>query len=143
MSDIELNIPGGGATAALLLELVKGQQAAATELRLQNARLFGGDGQPGAIPTLFAQHQKLAEELNVKLDANKTELVNKIEAVKDDLAAKMTTQKTEIEDEISDLRTDHEDLDKKVSRFGTIGATIQAMLVIGLSAFGIWHKAGH
>jgi hypothetical protein len=139
MSDIDITVPGGGATAALLLELVKGQQAAATELRLQNARLFGGDGQPGAIPTLFANHQKLSE----KLDANKTELVNKIEAAKEELSLNMATQKKEIEDEICDLRTDHEGLEKKVTRYGTIGATVQSMIILAMGALGLWHKAGH
>jgi hypothetical protein len=137
MADIDINVPG--ASAQMLLELIKGQQAAATEIRLQNARLFGGDGQPGAIPTLFAMQQKLTE----KLDTNKDELVAKIETAKDDLSGKMVSQKKEIEDEIDAARKEHSELDKKVSRFGTIGGTLYGVLVVLLSILGIWHKAGH
>jgi hypothetical protein len=134
MADIDINLPGG--TTAMLIELLKGQQASATELRLQNERLFGGNGQPGAIPVLFAAQQKLGEQL----DTNKDLLIAKIDAAKEDLSSKMATQKRDVQLEIKEVRDDHETLDKRVSKLNAIGSTLYTVLILGLSAFGIWHK---
>lgn len=70
--------------SSMIVELIKGQAAAATELRLQNARLFGGDGQPGAIHLIMDQHRAL----DAKLDKQSDTLLDKIETNKNELSAK-------------------------------------------------------
>ena len=125
-------------SSSLLIELVKGQQAAATEMRLQNARLFGGDGQPGAIKYILDQHKELAE----KLDANKHELFTKIELVKTDIGDRMVSQKKDIDSDIKEVRDAGLDTDRKASRAITIGATVNAVFLGALAFLGVYHR-GH
>src|SRR5271163_2044673 len=85
-----INILPADSHGDILVQLIRGQERAATALDIQNKRLFGGDGQAGSIPALFQLQQALA----TKLDSNKDELVDKIEKVKDVLSEKMVVMKT-------------------------------------------------
>ena len=48
----------------ILIKLIEGQAAGQTEMRIQNQRLFGGDGQIGAIPFMQKQHERLEETIS-------------------------------------------------------------------------------
>jgi hypothetical protein len=107
-------------------------------MRLQNARLFGGDGQPGAIKFILDQHKELAE----KLDINKTELLTRIDATKTDLMLTIETKKDATDATIKELAEKHAVLDKKMTRVMTVGATVNAMFIGALGILGIYHR-GH
>ena len=55
----------------LLLNIVSGQAVLATKIDTLNTRLFGGEGQKGAIPLLFEKHEEMTKTIQaVKEDAN-------------------------------------------------------------------------
>jgi hypothetical protein len=135
---------------AALIELIKGQASAATELRLQNARLFGGDGQPGAIRLIMDQHHNLEKkledktnELLDKIEANKQELALKTEKVAETLAEKLEIKTTETDKKFSILQKDHTELDKKVTGWSYVLSVASFLLTAALAVIGIKVKAGH
>jgi hypothetical protein len=124
---------------AALIELIKGQSAAATELRIQNARLFGGDGQSGAMTILFEQHRVLQH----KMEGDKMELMDRIDVAKTELSTKIDTHKKTADEIVSVLRKDHTDLDKKVTGWSYVITAFQFLIMAGLAGVGIKMKAGH
>lgn len=125
----DINIISPDTHGDILVALIKGQERAATELRLQNTRLFGGDGQQGAIPFIVQQHKELVE----KLDKNKDELVEKIEETRTTLTDKIDATKKETDKDIKDLTGKHNKLDKKVNWYsgGLAALGVAATLVTG------------
>ena len=135
---------------AALIELIKGQASAATELRLQNTRLFGGDGQPGAIRLIMDQHHSLEKKLDEKtaelldkIEANKKELSEKTEKVAEALAEKLEGRTTATDKQFSTLRHDHAELDKKVTGWSYVISVGAFLITCALALVGIKVKAGH
>jgi|ERR1700735_422695 hypothetical protein len=121
----------------ILLQLIRGQERAATALELQNRRLFGGDGQTGSIPALFDLQHKLAE----KLDRNKEDLVEKIEGAKKDLQASIDGNKEKTDADIKEVREKAANLDIKVNWFAGGLAALGTAATFVLGAIGIYHRA--
>lgn len=108
----------------------------ATTVELLNTRLFGGDGQKGAIPFILEQHMDLAKQL----DSNKHELIERIEEKKDQLMDKIDKTKQETDADIKVIEEKHESLNGKVNWFaGGIAALGTAATMI-MTWFGIHHK---
>jgi hypothetical protein len=123
----------------ILVQLIRGQERAATALEFQNRRLFGGDGQPGSIPALF----QLQHDLAAKLDANKDALMDKISAAKADLSAEMSVDKQQVDEDIENLECRQQDLEKKINWYGGGIATLGAAATFVLGYLGLRAKAGH
>ncbi len=104
-----------------------------------NTRLFGANGDGGAIHFILEQHRELAG----KLEENKHELLTKIETAKNDLSQKLETRSTEVESKVEDLRKDHTDLDKKVTGWSYVGTALQFLIMAALAAVGLKYKASH
>lgn len=95
-------------------------------LKTMNERLFGGPGQPdgGALHYIMNQHEKLS----TKIDANKQELLDKIE-----------DKKKEMDATVDAIKDDVTKLDGKVNRWsGAIGA-VQFCIATGLTYLGVRH----
>jgi hypothetical protein len=99
----------------------------ATTVDLLNTRLFGGDGQIGAIPYMFEQHKQLTE----KLDGNKEELLEKINIKKDELVEKIEEIKKDTDVDIKEVMDKHDKLNSKVTWYA---GGITALW----SALGLW-----
>jgi hypothetical protein len=76
----------------LLLELVRGQEQAAEALKNQNTRLFGGEGQKGALPYMLEQHENLIK----KIDETRVELAAKVESARLELASTVESTRREL-----------------------------------------------
>jgi len=63
----------------MLMEILTGQSALTTEVKNLNIRLFGADGQKGAIPVLFDRQ----EALGVHIQAVKDEALKAVQETKD------------------------------------------------------------
>lgn len=110
----------------------------ATTVDLLHTRLFGGDGQTGALPYLLEQQK----ELTHKLDNNKQELLNKIEEKKDQLIEKMDVLKKATDDDIRELRSDTRLLERKVNWFAGGIATIGSIATLAMGWFAGFHNKG-
>jgi hypothetical protein len=119
----------------ILVQLIRGQERAATEIKNLNERLFGGNGAPGALPILYEQHRTVAQ----KLDDNKTELLNRIDGVKEDISNKMVAQKEATDKDIEGLEKKHNKLDKKVTWYSGGIAVLGTVLTAALALLGIFH----
>ena len=73
-----------------------------TTVKLLNTRLFGGDGQVGALPNMLQQHEKLTAQL----DTNRQALLDRIDS-----------KKKEIDEDVKALAEKHESLNIKVNWF--------------------------
>jgi hypothetical protein len=111
----------------------------ATTVRIMNERLFGNNGEGGAFHFMQGQH----EILSGKLDANKKELLDKIELAKTDLQDKIDEKKKETDADIKMIRDDQTTLDRKVTRWSGAIGVIQFLITSGLVFAGIKYKAGH
>lgn len=85
-----------------LLKLVEGQASAAEQLRLQNIRLFGGDGQVGALQFLIGQHGDLVKSLN----ETRIELAQKVESTRTELAANVESARKELAQRVESTRVE-------------------------------------
>lgn len=102
----------------------------ATTLRIMNERLFGGPSQPdgGALHFIMNQHAGLRKQL----DANKQELLDKIDA-----------KKAETDADIDGVKQNFQDLDLKVSRWSGAITAIQFLVITGLTWMGVhYHGRG-
>lgn len=101
----------------------------ATTLRIMNERLFGGPGQSdgGALHFIMNQHADLRKQL----DANKQELLDRID-----------TKKAETDKDIDGIKQNFQDLDLKVSRWSGAITAIQFLVITGLTWMGV-HYHGH
>jgi hypothetical protein len=133
----QINILPSDSHGDILVQLIRGQERAATALELQNRRLFGGDGQAGSIPALFDLQQKLA----AKLDDNKEYLVTKIDGAKRDLQVSINGNKAETDGKIEKVSDAQIDLDRKVNRFTTVAATVNTIFIGAMAALGFYHKS--
>ena len=135
----QINILPADTHGDILVQLIRGQERAATALELQNRRLFGGDGQTGSIPALF----KLQQDLSEKLDSNKDALIEKIATVKMELSAEMGVDKIQVDKDIEDLEERHQNLENKINWYGGGIATLGAAATFVLGYLGLHAKAGH
>ena len=124
----QINILPADSHGDILVQLIKGQERAATQIELQNNRLFGGNGQKGSIPALFELQQTLA----TKLDTNKNELVDKIDGFHKTLAGK-----------IDDVEDKHNVLDKKMNWYAGGLAALGSAATLVMGYIGIRVKTGH
>lgn len=94
-----------------------------TTVRIMNQRLFGGDGQMGALPYLNEQHRAIVQ----KLDTNKQELLDRID-----------DKKAETDEDIKTLTEEYNKLDRKVNWFagGITALGTAASFLLG------WHNKG-
>lgn len=121
--------------SATLLELVKGQTRLVALFDSQNERLFGGNGQPGALPTLY-ENQK---ELTRVVSQNKTELMNRIDGAKDELTKSIDVKKEKTDTDIDLCNKANANTEKKVTKVWTIGATAWAILGLIVGILAIYH----
>jgi hypothetical protein len=153
MADIDITVPG--ASAQMLLELIKGQAYAATELRLQNARLFGGDGQEGALSFILKQHDSLIKKIDgtridlaLQVEGTRRELAATVENTRRELAATVENTRRElsaavllrdqaVDTKIDALENKHSKLDAKMNRWTGAIVTIQFICGLGLGWLGI------
>ena len=96
----------------------------ATQLRIMNNRLFGGEGEHGALPFLFEQHKGMQD----KVDTLKTELMDKIEETRQNLTNSIDTKKESIDEEIASVKKETEKVDKKVNWIIGIGTGAGAIV---------------
>jgi hypothetical protein len=122
----QINILPSDSHGDILVQLIRGQERAATALELQNRRLFGGDGQQGSIPLLFQQHKELAA---------------KMDATKDELATKLDDFKTVLTVKIDGVEDKHTALDKKVNWYAGGLAALGTGVTFVLAALGVYHKS--
>lgn len=120
----------------ILVQLIRGQERSATEMRNLTQRLFGGDGQLGAMPYLIEQHK----EVTKKMDDNKTELLDRIDTAKEDLSKKMVAQKEDTDKDIEKIQGKHNKLDKKVTWYSGGIAAIVGLLGLAGALFEIFHR---
>lgn len=97
----------------------------ATTVELLNTRLFGGEGQVGALPYILEKHEDLVQ----KLDVNKKELLDKIEA-----------KKAETDKDIEDIREEHHKLDVKINWFAGGLAALGSAATFVTAWMGLHHK---
>lgn len=97
----------------------------ATTVELLNTRLFGADGQMGALPYILKQH----EDMSAKLDKNKQELLDKIDL-----------KKKEIDTDVDELRKDHNNLNIKVNWFAGGLTALGTAATMVMSWVGLHHK---
>lgn len=83
-----------------LVELIKGQERAAEAMKNQNTRLFGGEGQKGALPYILEQHEALVK----KIDETRIELADKVESARTELAANVESTRKEMATNVESTR---------------------------------------
>lgn len=93
------------------LEVTQSMTRQETLMENMSTRLFGGNGQTGALLFLTEQHSKLAEKIDHKTD----ELDTKIDTKADDK-------------DLKELEDKHDDLSTRVSWYGGIGAAIAFLI---------------
>jgi hypothetical protein len=134
-STTSVNILPSDTHGDILVQLIRGQERAATQLQNLNERLFGANGQTGALPFLVQQHKDVAQ----KLDDTKTELLNRIDTAKEDLSTKMGAQKEATDADIEKVDKKHNKLDKKVTWYAGGIAAIGGLLGVALTLLEIFH----
>jgi hypothetical protein len=134
---VPINILPVDSHGDILVQLIRGQERSATALELQNRRLFGGDGMSGMLPAMIEQTKDLAK----KLDANKDELLDRIEDAKKDLKASIDTNKEKTDADIKEVRDSAADLSIKVNWFAGGLAALGTAATFVLGAIGIYHRA--
>ena len=97
----------------------------ATTVDLLNTRLFGADGQVGALPYILKQH----EEISAKLDRNKQDLLDRIDK-----------KKEEIDADVKDLQEKHNNLNIKVNWFAGGLTALGTAATMVMSWVGLHHK---
>ena len=86
-----------------------------TTVGIMNDRLFGKNGQQGAISYLDDQHKELVGKVESKADGK----------------------------DLRDLSNKHDDLNSKVSWFSGVGATITFLISVVLTYMGIHYPPSH
>ena len=135
----QINIIPADMHGDILVQLIKGQERSATALDLQNKRLFGGEGMPGLLPAILQQHR----DLDVKLDNNKNELLQKIETVKTDLSVTMTVQKKETDASIKAVDDKYNKLNVKVNWFAGGLSALGSAATLAMGYIGLRARTGH
>lgn len=99
----------------------------ATTLKIMNERLFGGVGQAdgGALHFIMGQHEKLA----ARMEVNKQELLDRVD-----------TKKAETDLAVKTVADAQSMLDRKVTRFTTVAATVNTLFLGAMAALGFYHK---
>lgn len=97
----------------------------ANTVDLLHSRLFGGDGQIGALAHMYQQQKELTE----KLDSSKRELLDRIDAKKKD-----------VDEDIKNLADKHESLNIKVNWFAGGLASLGTAATLLLGYIGIHNK---
>jgi hypothetical protein len=129
-----INILPSDTHGDILVQLIRGQERAATELRLQNERLFGGNGQPGAIYRIVQQHEDLAQ----KIDDTKSDLIKKI----DEVAIAAIAKAKAVEDAQGIKNTEFTDKIHAIDNKSVFVAGIGTSIAIGVGWFISWFKHG-
>ena len=135
----QINILPADSHGDILVQLIRGQERAATALELQNRRLFGGDGQKGSIPALFDLQQALAQ----KLDTNKDELAAKIETTKEVLSEKMVVMKAAADADVKLVAERQQKLENRANWYAGGLAAIGSAATFALGYLGLRARAGH
>jgi len=105
----------------LLLQLVKGQAEIATTIETHNTRLFGAEGQKGAIPLLFEKLEQITREVQAVKDG----AAKDVQELKD-------TEIAQCKDDIAEVK---KDLSVTMWKTGSISSAAGAGLGIAASVF--------
>jgi hypothetical protein len=119
----------------ILVQLIRGQERSATQILNLTQRLFGVDGQPGALPFLIEQHK----EVSKKMEDNKTELLNRIDAAKEDLSTKMGAQQVATDAKFTKVDEKHAELDKRVTWYSGGIALLGTIATLAIGLMAIFH----
>ncbi|MFZ1974739.1 MAG: hypothetical protein WAU89_17970 [Candidatus Acidiferrales bacterium] len=108
----------------------------ATNVQNMSDRLFGANGDGGAIHFILTQHKELAE----KMEHNKQELLDRIDGTKKDLQTSIDSNKEKTDTAIQKVDDKHDSLNTRVNWFAGGIATLGTLITFLLAAFGIYHK---